>query len=1190
MPGHVRNPNELRTQTFAGVLDIKELTRKADKEFDEMAVNISDLLKKVYGSSAEGSGEADVDCPTAALLDDTDCSDPDHDPTYAHKAANNMTPAPSDFYWLRSNRPQHKQGSESIMPDTIIRVSHGAAGAYTATMLEQTVSIYLVLAVAKKVAETTSTYLDPIYCTFKQDVSEVDAALGYSDFDMSHNKIDVNDHVSPVLVMTMGSNSSVEVSYGLTDRGYTAGDGIPIPETITWKKIQLPAAEGALQKKYRGSFARDWKNEPPYTSACNFYEILEVWWADAESGWDLVSTHPNADGAEGWELILEKSMNRAIRRVKRITNKAGATADEILKAKKIKAKIPFDPAEKPFHCTARIVDHFGQEGYFPEEDPGGGGDDGDDDDDNTIGEVEVYWALNDDSGVLVPVYKFSLDGLWTLVSDGATAWESGGGCYPYSLQGAGTKLIAEANKVDSSLESLWTKTAGDGDWTQYIKTDRMAGFNAYADNSVGSLTDSIEFAGQENGWDESLVLVANGYLMDPENVAAACSASVDIISSTNIVGTKSPYTVGDRVSWVIEQENALRWRYPGENLLQNYGYFTNPCHFGVSKTGVVYGIVYRKQTAKFCLAKGDLTGERFSEGGALELPSTYTYDSRIYPSHASEHVVWLIKAGTVGSSPTVSALAISIDDGLTITAAGVPGSGTFTGFGTSVVDALTAFCSTLDGTDKEAFITEDSGANWTSLIDESPSECSKFTGLADTTTRIFIGSHVSGIVSMIVINKTSGALWELLKYTGFANVTNEVHTSGTVAAMDCYITTGDRGTGLAWTADNGETLQFSEVGGGVNGDDPTLCTQKAKRMALLGSTVGTCSKIPVYFVVSKAGRIMLVRTRDEGASWQIRSYLTSSPATGHVASLALVTHEANADTGDYVVMSCPDNASGKARLTKNMGDSWADWGTWTSLYKKVQIDSQNDMAVTLHDGTLYKAALDSTDHITPGTWTAIANTAAGAGSVTSFCLDWRDNKIIYALCNDQKVYQATDFANATWDAGVATGYAASQERDIVAVDTVLYVVGKAASTNSYTSIYKSTISADTRAGTAALSFSACTRIAAAGSVEITMNGLCVDPYNDLRLIVASHTTTTGIYTSLDGGTTWVVGTAGNFWCIAPVPHVADDPNYKFLVGGYEGAVKVIWNGATFQCGPAVPILGDAEYICAAASRQMVFPT
>ena len=335
---------------------LQSLAAGVCREFDRL----TDAVNEVEGravSAEKAAGSSAISAPSAPVLSD-----------------GTLTPAPSawgyvqhldkgDDYWLRKNVPQYNAGgSNSTGAIITVRLYHGAAGKYDFLLLEQSLTIAAFVAVYEYDPDTKTYASTPFFIPFIEAVTQVDSTNGYSDLDISHPRITVNDHIAIPIVATFGQGGSAQTVYGDTEKSFVAGNGTSEPESPTLACTH----KDIFYDDYTATFTRGYSTaDPPSATSCNFYETLEVWIQNLATDTVPRCTSTDPDGCDAaappvghtelcWYLEKEKDLKP---RVKRLKNKSESGNW------KVKFRIQHPEHRHP-RVACRVLDKFGQLGNY----------------------------------------------------------------------------------------------------------------------------------------------------------------------------------------------------------------------------------------------------------------------------------------------------------------------------------------------------------------------------------------------------------------------------------------------------------------------------------------------------------------------------------------------------------------------------------------------------------------------------------------------------------------------------------------------------------------------------------------------------------------------------------------------------------------------------------------------------------
>lgn len=338
--------------------NLEDFQRAVDRELDNIVDGLRKLEKKVEGISEEKEKAKIPQAPPPPTLEEGTNTTGGN---WNHPQGGTGL-LYGENYWLYLNYPFSKEGSNDSLAKIVIRLYLGGAGKLTYFLLEQELIALIALTVWKAKPDEPGTYEDPIGLTFTKQITQVEASQGYADFYVLDPRIDINDRVSIILVALASSGGTAETSYGIHDRDFTAGDGIPVPEAL--EVIKRKRKEHYIKIKLK--FNNDYVANPPFINCCNHYDRIEVWTADMdkddnnEEPWDGESSNPDEAGATGWELEKTIDLKRKVKKIKKLTEQ-NAPQSQIDKHKIIKVRIACEKGER--HREAfRIVDDLGQKG------------------------------------------------------------------------------------------------------------------------------------------------------------------------------------------------------------------------------------------------------------------------------------------------------------------------------------------------------------------------------------------------------------------------------------------------------------------------------------------------------------------------------------------------------------------------------------------------------------------------------------------------------------------------------------------------------------------------------------------------------------------------------------------------------------------------------------------------------------
>lgn len=326
------------------------------REFDRLTDAVNSVEKNVK-SVEKAAGASAISMPTAPTLSDGTLTPPPATWGYVQHLDK------GDDYWLRKNIPQYSSGGSNNTGAIITaRLYHGAAGKYDFLLLEQSLTIAAFVAVYEYDPNTKTYSSTPFYVPFLEAVTQIDSTNGYSDIDIAHPRITVNDHISIPIVAVFGQGGSAQTVYGDTEKGFVAGNGTSEPESPTLACTH----KDIFYDDYTATFTRGYSTaDPPSATSCNFYETLEIWIQNLAT--DTVprcsSTDPDdCDAAEPparhtelcWYLEKEKDLKPRVKRLKNHSETGNW---------KVKFRIQHPEHRHP-RVAVRVLDKFGQLGEY----------------------------------------------------------------------------------------------------------------------------------------------------------------------------------------------------------------------------------------------------------------------------------------------------------------------------------------------------------------------------------------------------------------------------------------------------------------------------------------------------------------------------------------------------------------------------------------------------------------------------------------------------------------------------------------------------------------------------------------------------------------------------------------------------------------------------------------------------------
>ena len=1161
--------------------DLDSFQKAVDRELDNITDGLRKLEKQFVGATEE-SGKTLEPPPTPVLSEGTNTTGGNWD----HEQGGTGLLYGTE-YWLYQNIPYSKEGSNDSLPKITIRVWHGAEGKLTSFLLEQDVICLIALTVRKAIPAVPGTYEDPIGMVFTQQVTEVDAANGYTDFYLYDPRIDINDRCAVVIVAFASGGGTTETAYGEHDRDFTAGTGIPIPEALTWVKRKRKPNHIKIKLK----FLNNYKTQAPYTDCCNHYDRIEMWTADNdkddenEDKWDGVSTNPDATGATGWELQDTIDIKRKIKKIKKLTED-GASQTAIDKHKIIKVKIPVEEGE--VHREAfRIVDDLGQKGPWEASNPT----------EPQVSPKKYYYAMsNDASGTTVYIIVYDPStGTWSkieienLISGFASTGKLKNIWY------AQDKLYLMIGKSDGYKYIYYSADEG-VTWTEITNTTgyklQAAASNPY---SISVLNKEYMLVWSQVINNASQIFLLNLATATIERPASRFNqvhfggAIYPIIE--DVYNPKRIYAVshGKYTYGVSDITN-----YNGEILIISDLETYRDVQGYISESGGVYtlnitsggGITADEVNCPISLLSGtdpnpdaidygvinDTSGNLRTDGytiGSAGDPKPFRIFSGVKMLAIDSSAI--TDSGGIGNAHK----GISLRDGNLIvwypssvmaiykyTLSTNTWSKIKNTQDVKIIDMTqdatndnllyaSAMCQNSTGKKIGMRYSTDQGANWT--------EC---TGTETLTT--------TSMASNILQDGEGYTAAFYLKETTKEPVVKMDDGTHTLTESTCNL------TGITWTAydDNLDAVypfKFA-IKPKTTGDNPDVPQDKNPIYLLCRNlTAGASEKRRIY------------RTRDNGHSFD---KIWGDSTDNEMPRTCLQVEHRNKDY-TRVYRLAGDGVGFSAKYS-TADFVWYDFFTTKDTFKELVLANSDTCAYLCDNANIWRT-LDRT--LNTITWEKIWDYESTATTkIEHIAIDY-DTDELFATSRDGKLYYCMNpYSAATWDSGVATGFGTDEIIQVIATLTYIYIFGNNTSFK-IRRVEKSKVTGGTVTSGDFETVSAPTGI---GTLE--QNNVYIDEADENFCLIMSRNSTAGLWAShdfaVDTSPTWSSELTSNS-LMRCACKVASLPN-TYLAAGNSAIYLVAWNGsewtATVPEGASEILTGTTFNFVAVGTPRTYFPS